>query len=108
MPSSDSEPPHSEESVSVRPVAISELDDIVSYGIAHDIFDAEQARAITQVIATEAKAINEAYFGPFFGSLQILLGRVFILAVARMYEVEDKYPLRSVPAAIRFLNTRRS
>jgi hypothetical protein len=79
------------------------LDDIVGYGVVHDIFEAEEAAAILLFTGSNAEAINKATFGAFFGELQRILGQTLQLAVARMYEPEKTYPLRSIPAALTFL-----
>jgi hypothetical protein len=82
----------------------SQLDDIVGWGVVHDIYDAEQATAILLLTGKNANVINEASFGAFFGELQRILGQALLLAVARMYEHEGRtYPLRSIPAALAFL-----
>lgn len=80
------------------------FDEIVAKGIAIDIFQAEEALAIDELIGKEADRINTATFGAFFGSLQVILGRYLILAVNRIYEKDDpRYQIRSIPAAIKFL-----
>lgn len=80
------------------------LKDVISEGVAIDIFHAEEALALDKVIGREADKINTATFGAFFGSLQIILGRQLILAVSRIFEREgDHYKVRSIPAAIKVL-----
>jgi hypothetical protein len=83
--------------------ASTHLDEIVGWGIVHDIFEAEEASAILSLVGQYAIAINKATFGAYFGSLQRTLGRSLILAVARMYETEKGYALRSIPAALKHL-----
>lgn len=83
------------------------LDEIVGWGVVHDVFEAEEASALLTFIGQHAAAINAASFGAYFGSLQRILGKSLILAVARMYEVEKKYPLRSIPAALKHLEAKR-
>jgi len=85
--------------------ALRQLDDIVGWGVVHDVFDAEEASAVLTLIGRHAAIINEATFGAFFGSLQRILGRSLLLAVARMYETEKAYALRSLPAAFKHLRT---
>jgi hypothetical protein len=85
---------------------VRELDDIVGYGVVHDIFEAEETLAILMFTGQNAKAINEATFGAFFGELQRILGQTLQLSVARMFEREKTYPLRSIPAALNFLKER--
>src|SRR2546425_7897089 len=84
---------------------LKQLDDIVGWGVVHDVFDAEEASAILSFIGRQVEAINRATFGALFGSLQRMLGRSLILAVARMYETEKAYALRSLPAAFKHMRT---
>ena len=80
------------------------FDAIIAKGVAIDIFQAEEALAIDKLIGNEADRINEATFGAFFGSLQVILGRYLILAVNRVFERENsRFQIRSIPAAIKFL-----
>lgn len=58
------------------------LKDIVSNGIALDVFDAEEVFALDELIGENADSINEAKFGAFFGTLQRYLSRQLILSVA--------------------------
>lgn len=81
------------------------LDDILSQGIQIDLFRAEQCFALREVIAEHADGINSASFGNVFGSLQQILHRFALLSVAKVFEVPDnRYPLRSIPAALTLLN----
>jgi len=80
------------------------LHDVVSNGIAIDVFYAEESLFLDEFIGTNAKSINDASFGAFFGSLQNLLGKELILATTRIFEQGNgRYPLRSIPAAIDIL-----
>ncbi len=79
------------------------LKDIVSNGIALDIFDVEEAFALVKLIGENADAINQARYGRFFGAYQKQLGRIIILSVARMFETNDRYQLRNIPAALKIL-----
>jgi hypothetical protein len=83
------------------------LDEIVGWGIVHDVFEAEEASALLAFVGEHAGAINNATFGAFFSSVQRILGKSLILSVARMYEVEKGYPLRSIPAALKHLESQR-
>ncbi len=82
---------------------VRKLDDIVGYGVVHDIFEAEETSAILMFTGQNAEAINKATFGAFFGELQRILGQTLQLSVARMFEPQKTYPLRSIPAALNFL-----
>ena len=80
------------------------LSDLLSKGLAIDIFLAEQALAIEEVIGKNAEAINKANFGRVFGPIQTVLVRDAILATCRLFEPEKQFPLRSIPAAIKLLD----
>jgi hypothetical protein len=79
----------------------SQLDDIVSQGVVLDLYHAEEVLSLGALMGREAARINEATFGAFFGSLQIIFGRFLILSVARMFEQPGhRYQIRSIPAAL--------
>lgn len=80
------------------------LKDIISKGVVIDIFHAEEALTLNDLIGQEADNINEAKFGAFFGSLQIILSRHLILTMNRIFEKEGgRYKVRSIPEAIKVL-----
>jgi len=80
------------------------LEDIISNGLVLDIFEAEQALALENLIGINAAAINEQKFGNLFGSLQVILAKCFILAVTRLYEKPNsRYQIRSIPEALNVL-----
>lgn len=81
-----------------------ELKDIISNGIALDLFDAEEVLAIDEIVGRNANAINEATFGQFFGSLQRYIGRILILSVARIFENNERFKIRSIPAALKIMS----
>jgi len=81
-----------------------QLLDVVSNGIVIDVFSAEEALSLDELIGRDAQKINEKTFGAFFRSLQIILGRHLILAVNRIFEIpHPRYQLRSIPVAIQIL-----
>jgi len=83
---------------------IEELKDIVTEGIALDIFDAEESLAFLDSIGTNADEINKATFGAFFGTLQRYLNRQLVLSVSRLFEEPKKrYRIRSLRTAINVL-----
>jgi len=49
-----------------------QLLDVVSNGIVIDVFSAEEALFLDELIGRDAQKINEKTFGAFFGSLQII------------------------------------
>jgi AbiU2 len=83
------------------------LKDVISEGVVIDIFQAEEALALYQLIGQRAEGINAATFGTFFGSLQMVLLRHLILSASRIFEPETRhYRLRSIPAALKILQER--
>ncbi len=81
------------------------LNDIISNGVVIDIFHAEEALKLNDLISQDADRINDATFGAFFGSLQIILIRHLILTMNRIFEREgERYSVRSIPAAIKVLS----
>jgi hypothetical protein len=80
------------------------LNDIISQGVVIDIYYAEEALALYELIGRRAEQINAQTYGALFGSLQMMLLRQLILAVSRIFECEGgRYPLRNIPAAIKIL-----
>jgi hypothetical protein len=80
------------------------LNDIISNGVVIDIYYADEALALYELIGRRADRINAQTYGAFFGSLQMMLLRQLILAVSRIFECEgNRYALRSIPAAIKVL-----
>ena len=83
---------------------IEELKDLITNGIVREIFEAEQTLALEELIGINAKVINEQRFGNLFGSLQIILAKCFVLAIARLYEQPNpRYRIRSIPEALNLL-----
>lgn len=83
---------------------LEKLKDIVSKGIAIDVYLAEEALFQDEFIGKNAGSINDASFGQFFGSMQNLLGRELILSVNRVFEHGNaRYLLRSIPSALKIL-----
>jgi hypothetical protein len=67
----------------------------------HDIFRADEARALVETIGTYATAVDASTFGPTFVALQTYAIDEFVLAVTRLFEKPKKnYPLRSLPAIV--------
>jgi len=62
------------------------LRDVVSNGVAIDVYHAEEALFLDEFIGKNAEGINEASSGQFFGSQQNLLGKELILATNRVFE----------------------
>lgn len=86
------------------PCPIEQLKDLITNGIVLEIFEAEQTLALDELIGINAKVINEQRFGSLFRSLQIILGKCFSLAIARLYErPKPKYHIKSIPMALKLL-----
>ena len=81
-----------------------ELDDLVR-GVAHHVFEAEEAFALLEYIGTNSKELNRATYGQFFGSIQRLLNRQLMLSVSKVFERNQKYRIRSVPNALNFMES---
>jgi hypothetical protein len=80
------------------------LDALITDGVAITVFQAEEALRLEELVGREAPRINAAGFGALFGSLQVILGRYIILTTAQLFEKPNqRYQIRSVPAAIKFL-----
>ena len=83
---------------------IEELTDLITNGIVLEIFEVEQALALDELIGINAKVINEQRFGSLFRSLQIILGKCFVLDIAKLYErPKRKYHIKSIPVALKLL-----
>lgn len=81
-----------------------QLLDVISNGIVIDVFSAEEALFLDELIGRYAKKINKKTFGAFFGSIQIILGRHLILAVSRIFDKPNRHlPGRSIPSALKIL-----
>ncbi|MEH1941790.1 MAG: hypothetical protein V7L01_16445 [Nostoc sp.] len=86
-----------------------QLKDIVKQGVTIDILDAEEAIKLYQVIGNHKDALIKDNFDSLFGVLQIVLVKNTILAINKVYEIpKNKYPLRSLPAAIKILKSNRN
>jgi len=80
------------------------LKDIIHNGIIVDIFNAEEAFGIEDIIGINATLINVATYGQLFGALQKFLVNSLILTVAKLYDKpKNKYVIRSIPHALDIL-----
>jgi len=80
------------------------LEDIVCQGVAVDLYHADEVLSLGRFVGQNANEINNANFGAFFRSLQIILTRNLILHIAKIFEEPNKrYSIRSIPSAIRIL-----
>ena len=81
------------------------LQNYLREGIATEIFWADQAFALTEEIGTYAEQINAANFGELFGSLQFALSDRHTLSIAKIFDPVKRYPTRSIPATLAFLES---
>jgi len=80
------------------------LSDILLHGINNDIFNAEEALAILRLIGKHVEVINKLPgIDLFCGTLQRHSTDRALLFVAKLSE-KSKYPVRSVPAALKLLD----
>jgi len=94
----------------MRSIAEAVLDDIVSEGVALDIFRAEQARLLLEDLDQFVEVINQTGVGKrFFANLQLILRDDLILSLSRLYETHSsRNPGRSLPAAAHHIATHAS
>jgi hypothetical protein len=79
------------------------IKDLISKGLVIDIFQAEEALTLNRFIGKNAGILNNNNFGNLFGSMQFILSRHFILAVARLYAAPNpRYPIRIIPCVLEF------
>jgi len=78
-----------------------ELNTMLEGGPMHDIFRADEARALVEIIGTHAAAIDASKFAASFVTLQSYSIDQFVLAITRVFDRPKKnYPLRSLPAIV--------
>jgi hypothetical protein len=79
------------------------LKNIVDNGIIIDFLAAEEAIALYKTIGNHQSALVNNDFAHLFGVLQIVLAKEIVLCLIKIYENNDKYPLRSFPCAIKLI-----
>jgi hypothetical protein len=91
----------------VRNTAEVGLDDIVSEGVALDVFEADQARLLLEELDRFVEEINQTGIGKqFFANLQCILQRDLVLGLSRLYApYSARNPGRSLPAAVHHIET---
>jgi len=75
----------------------------IADGIRSDVFKSYEALNLLHMIGANASNINDSGFGIFFGRLQLILQEQIILLLAKIFERPDEYPLKSIPAAEKFI-----
>ncbi|MEH2339076.1 AbiU2 domain-containing protein [Nostoc sp.] len=86
------------------PTPKDKLKDIVNQGVKIDIFDAEEAIKLYEVIGNYKEKLVKDNFDNLFGVFQIALIKNTILAINKIYEEpKNKYQLRSLPDAVKIL-----
>ena len=83
---------------------MNELKDVISNGVAVDIFTVDQCISLLDEIGSHTEVLNSQGFGNLFGSLQGYLTQQIILAITKTFEQpKKKYPIRSIPRALEIL-----
>jgi len=75
--------------------------------IVGDVIVADQCYFLLQEIGKNVDAVNEKNFGVLFGFIQNCVISVFILSVARLYELPKRYQIRGIPATLDFLDEKK-
>lgn len=73
------------------------LKDILDEGLIKEIYKLEEALFIYIKISDNSININEKSFGTFFGSIQRNLLDSIFLSLAKIYEYNGNYEVRSIP-----------
>ena len=73
------------------------LKDILNKGLIKEIFKLEEALFIYNKVSDNATNINDKSFGSFFGSIQRNLLDSIFLSLAKIYEYNTNYEVRSIP-----------
>jgi AbiU2 len=83
------------------------LDDIVSEGVALDLFEADLARLLLEELDRFVEQINQTGIGKHFAAnLQRILQRDLVLGLSRLYApYSDRNPGRSLPAMLHHIET---
>ncbi|KAB1441279.1 hypothetical protein [Pseudodesulfovibrio senegalensis] len=76
------------------------IDSMLSDGPLTDIFRYEESRAIFLTISDNAKKINEAKHGNFFGSVQNFAIHTMYMSICKMFDFFKSYETRSFPKII--------
>lgn len=79
------------------------LRDYLLEGIATEILHADEAYSLVVEIGKHAEQINTANYGVLFGSLQLILSDRQTLSITKIFEPVGRYPTRSIPATLAFL-----
>lgn len=81
-----------------------DLEDIVSQGVAIDVYKAEQCKSLLQGIGKDSSQLNTKGYGELFGNLQGYMIDHLILSITKIFEpYSPRYNIRSIPAAIMYL-----
>ncbi|RYZ90160.1 MAG: hypothetical protein EOP06_08275 [Proteobacteria bacterium] len=80
------------------------LYDYVIQGIVKELFIADEAKALCAEIGNHAEKVNSQGLGELFGSLQAAYSERQTLSIAKLFDPpSNKYPTRSIPAVIDFM-----
>lgn len=80
---------------------------VIVDGVRSDMFKSYEAINLLQMINANAADINASGFGIFFVRLQIILQEQIILLLSKIFEKPDEFPLKSIPAAVKFIEENR-
>jgi AbiU2 len=80
-----------------------QLKDILGNGVGLDIFVAEEAIYLYEVIGNHKDALTQKKYDHLFGVFQSVLASRLILSINKIYEKVGRYPTRSIPAALSLL-----
>ena len=75
----------------------------IADGIRSDVFKSYEVINLLHMVGENASNINDSDFGIFFGRFQLILQEQIILLLAKIFEKQDEFPLKSIPAAEKFI-----
>ena len=81
-----------------------ELMRLITGGPVVEIFRAEQSLSLLNVIGLLANEINASNYGEVFGTVQSLSIDRLILSITKLYEVPNRYPLKSIPGILKYFD----
>jgi hypothetical protein len=82
--------------------ALTVLDEIAAH-VRSDVFRLEEAIGLLQMIAANAAHINASDFGPFLGTIQVMLQEQITLLLFKIFEKPGRFRLNSIPAMVRWI-----
>lgn len=90
--------------MSIKLTLPAQLSQLTTYGPQTDLFLAEQARGIIEVLTADPAGATRSPFNAALSAQHAFAIETFVLAITRLYDHPRKrYQLRSLPAVLRFL-----